>query len=216
MNPVWSQQGRLQPQATGWQQPMLTGYPGGAQQQQQQSQQMFQPPPPPQRPMQTGYMGMSMNNGNASLMPQATGFPGYNNSGPSQPQQSMMLGSFSTVPSSFLSTFMPSNPNASWGGNTSSNTNNYQQQQQYAQQQHIVGPSAPPPPSLPQYFQQHNQQTMGQSQVQVQWSLTADERRNYDKIFRAWDLGSGYIDGNRATDVFKESGLEREDLMKIW
>lgn len=218
MNPQWSnqhqqqqQQQRLTPQQTGWQQPMMTGYGG----QMQQPQMTGMPPPMPQiqHPMQTGYapgmgmggMGQQLNPNArfgqpppmpAMMQPQATGYPGQQQQ---QQHGSQMLGSFSAVPSTFLNTFMPSNPNANWSGSAAN----------VPQQQHAPAP-------LPQYFQQHNQQAMGQSAVQVQWALTADERRKYDQIFRAWDNSSGYITGNRALEVFKESGLERDDLMKVW
>ena len=161
--------------------------------------------PRPMQSMQTGMLGGGFGiqsqqtgfPGQPTLMPQATGYPGPISNG-------AMLGSFSTVPTTFVSTFMPSNPNANWsGGSNQRFTQGYQQAQ-------------PAPAPLPQFFQQHNQQAMGQSAVQVQWALTADERRNYDKIFRAWDQGSGFITGSRANEVFKESGLGRDDLMKIW
>ena len=169
---------------------MATGYSAGMGYGQQQPQSQFQ------QPMQTGYPG-----GPAmmqqQLQPQATGYPGmlsqHQPSGNYAAQS--MLGSFAAVPNAFTSTFMPGN---NYGGS---------QQMQVQQQQQE---------QLPQYFQQHNQQVMGQGAVQVQWSLTADEKRNYDEIFRAWDAGSGYIDGGRALEVFQESGLERDDLMKIW
>ena len=191
----------MQPQQTGMlgpgmalmQRPMQTGMPP-MQMQQLQPQQYGAPPPsvpslPRMYPQNTGYA--------QPTMPQATGYPG-------QAGGNSMLGSFNAVPSTFVSTFMPSNPNAQWNSGPG-------QQQQYSQQQ-----SAQAPAPLPQYFEQHNQQTMGQTAVSVQWALTADERKNYDKIFRAWDQGSGFITGQRAQEVFKESGLERDDLMKVW
>lgn len=69
---------------------------------------------------------------------------------------------------------------------------------------------------LPTYFQQQNLANAGQSQVQVQWALTPDERKSYGQIFRQWADGNGSISGVRAQQVFRDSGLEREDLMKIW
>lgn len=156
------------------QQPRLQAQPTGYHPQQQQ-----------QQPMMTG----------GFMRPQPTGFYAGQ-----QPQ----LGSFSAVPSAFVSTFMPAN----------------QMQQQPLQPMH-TGYPAPvqqmqQQQPLPQFFAQHNQQVSGQAAVQVQWALTNDERRKYDQIFRAWDNGTGYITGQRALEVFRESGLERDDLMKIW
>jgi hypothetical protein len=198
-----NQQQYMQPQQTGMlgpgmammqQRPMQTGM--GMPMQMQatggfSSSSAYGAPPPPPVPslprmyqQNTGYP--------QPMMPQATGYPGQGGS---------MLGSFNAVPSTFVSTFMPSNPNAQWNSGPG----------QYTQQQ-----TAQAPAPLPQYFEQHNQQTMGQTAVSVQWALTADERKNYDQIFRAWDQGSGFITGQRAQEVFKESGLERDDLMKVW
>ena len=208
MNPQWSSQQPQQPQRypqMQMQQPMMTGYPAGA----------------ALRPQETGYPGAAM------MGQQPTGYPGQSQ-GMQQPQpQQMQLGSFNAVPSTFVSTFMPSNPNANWssqpqfGGNPMAMMQQQQPMQaqptgmpQYQQQQQQQQQQAPAP--LPQYFAQHNQQFSGQSAVQVQWALTADERRKYDQIFRAWDMGTGYITGQRALEVFKESGLDRDDLMKIW
>ena len=39
----------------------------------------------------------------------------------------------------------------------------------------------------------------------------------YDGIFQAWDgLGKGYIGGETAIEVFRQSGLPRTDLERIW
>lgn len=39
----------------------------------------------------------------------------------------------------------------------------------------------------------------------------------YDRIFQAWDgLGKGYIGGDTAIQVFRQSGLPRQDLERIW
>jgi hypothetical protein len=51
----------------------------------------------------------------------------------------------------------------------------------------------------------------------VPWALSAEERKNYDQIFRAWDQqGSGFVSGSMAKEVFGQSGIDRDDLMKIW
>lgn len=57
----------------------------------------------------------------------------------------------------------------------------------------------------------------GQATVAIPWALTADEKKRYDQIFRAWDQqGAGFIGGAVAQEVFGQAGLERDDLMAIW
>jgi hypothetical protein len=51
----------------------------------------------------------------------------------------------------------------------------------------------------------------------VPWTLSRQEKKDYDQIFRAWDIrGDGFISGETAREVFGQSGLGQEDLMKIW
>lgn len=52
----------------------------------------------------------------------------------------------------------------------------------------------------------------------VPWTLSRQEKKDYDQIFRAWTggEGGGFIEGGMAQDVFGQSGLGREDLGKIW
>jgi hypothetical protein len=39
----------------------------------------------------------------------------------------------------------------------------------------------------------------------------------YDGVFQAWDgLGKGFIGGETAIEVFRQSGLPRTDLERIW
>lgn len=49
------------------------------------------------------------------------------------------------------------------------------------------------------------------------WTLSKQEKKDYDQIFRAWDTkGDGFIDGTMAREVFGQSGLDQDGLMKIW
>ncbi|KAJ1660454.1 actin organization and endocytosis protein [Dispira simplex] len=49
------------------------------------------------------------------------------------------------------------------------------------------------------------------------WVITTQERQRYNTTFRQWDKsGSGYISGQDAKDVFSQSGLPQQDLMRIW
>jgi actin cytoskeleton-regulatory complex protein PAN1 len=79
--------------------------------------------------------------------------------------------------------------------------------------------------NLVQSFQQHNQNQanvggaslLANGGVRVPWALTKAEKKSYDNIFRAWDAkGTGFIDGSTALEVFGQSGLNRDDLARIW
>jgi hypothetical protein len=51
----------------------------------------------------------------------------------------------------------------------------------------------------------------------IPWAVTKVEKQMYDKIFDGWDgLRKGFIGGDVAIEVFGQSGLPKEDLMKIW
>ncbi|KAG8833257.1 hypothetical protein FRC17_011032 [Serendipita sp. 399] len=71
--------------------------------------------------------------------------------------------------------------------------------------------------SLQQSIAQHNQDKRGSSTQRIPWALSKQERKQYDQIFRAWDVnGTGFLDGQKALDVFGASGLDKNDLAKIW
>lgn len=146
-----------------------------------------------QMPMMTGYQQpMQTGYGRPSpLAPQPTGYPGQQ--GPS------LAGGMG---SRFVSTFMPSQ-------NIQPNAFMAPSQMQFAQPN--------PGPSLQQTFQQQNQAQTGQSNVPIPWKISADEKKRYDQIFRAWDqTGTGFINGATAKEVFGQSGLDQNDLMAIW
>jgi len=51
----------------------------------------------------------------------------------------------------------------------------------------------------------------------IPWAVTKIEKQMYDKIFDGWDgLRKGFIGGDVAIEVFGQSGLPKEDLMRIW
>jgi actin cytoskeleton-regulatory complex protein PAN1 len=85
-------------------------------------------------------------------------------------------------------------------------------------------PQLQPPPqqlgglSLQQSFQQHNQAQRGNTAPKIpQWALSKAEKKHYDQIFRAWDPQStGFISGQTALEVFGQSGLDKNDLARIW
>lgn len=71
--------------------------------------------------------------------------------------------------------------------------------------------------TLQQSIAQHNQDKRGTTQQRIPWALSKQERKQYDQIFRAWDAtGSGFLDGQKALEVFGASGLDKNDLVKIW
>jgi actin cytoskeleton-regulatory complex protein PAN1 len=71
--------------------------------------------------------------------------------------------------------------------------------------------------NLQQSFQQHNQAQRGTVAPKISWALSKAEKKNYDSIFRAWDTqGTGFINGQTALEVFGQSGLDKNDLAKIW
>ena len=67
--------------------------------------------------------------------------------------------------------------------------------------------------SLQQSVAQHNEN----QRRCIPWALSNQERKQYDQIFHAWDLAaSGFLDGKTALDVFGASGLDKNDLARIW
>lgn len=51
----------------------------------------------------------------------------------------------------------------------------------------------------------------------IPWAVTKDEKTRYDSLFKAWDgFNKGYIAGDQAIEIFGQSGLEKNDLERIW
>ncbi|KAJ5120571.1 uncharacterized protein N7515_009959 [Penicillium bovifimosum] len=51
----------------------------------------------------------------------------------------------------------------------------------------------------------------------VAWAITKEEKKIYDDLFRAWDgLRKGFVSGETAIEIMGQSGLNREDLERIW
>ncbi|KAK6095770.1 hypothetical protein MT418_004440 [Batrachochytrium dendrobatidis] len=60
---------------------------------------------------------------------------------------------------------------------------------------------------IPQQFQQQRRA----------WIITPAEKAQYDVTFKTWDpTNSGYMDGDRAKQVFAQSGLSQNILAHIW
>ena len=202
------QLGGLQPQPTGYptqfQHPQATGFqrpPIGGQMQ-------FQPsgtiPPVPQLPPnlagQNRYLSSS-----PGIPSQPTGFPGAGGasnflSAPpaASPLVPQVTGYMDPRLAMMGTTFMPSASGAFPAG---------------------AGGGAPQfgGASLQQSIAQHNESQRGSSTVRIPWALSKQERKQYDQIFRAWDpTASGFLDGKKALEVFGASGLDQNDLAKIW
>ena len=151
------------------------------------------PPPIPQRsylptsPAPSGF-------GSGGIVPQVTGFPG---AGPLVPQ---VTGYMDPRLQMMSTTFMPANPAMPYaGGVPQFNTQALQNQG-----------------GLVQSIQQYNQDR-GNPAQRMSWALTKAEKKNYDQIFRAWDVqNTGFISGQMALEVFGQSGLEKNDLARIW
>lgn len=127
------------------------------------------------------------------LTAQPTGFAGA-----MQPLMPQMTGFVDPRLQMMSSTFLPANPSMPYNAAGA------------PQFQHPQGPS------LQQSFQQHNQQR-GTAAPRVPWALSKAEKKSYDQIFRAWDSrGEGFITGQTALEVFGQSGIDRNDLAKIW
>ncbi|KAJ3408742.1 hypothetical protein HDU80_004687 [Chytriomyces hyalinus] len=49
------------------------------------------------------------------------------------------------------------------------------------------------------------------------WAITQQEKAQHDTVFKTWDpSNSGYISGDRAIQIFKQSGLSDDILAHIW
>jgi hypothetical protein len=199
----------LQPQATGYpslQRPMMTGVPPPV-------------PPlpgvyanpaglPPVPPLPSGLGAPNQPNRFLSASPGPGGF--YNSPGGfgAPPQGYQPPAPLIAQPTGFMdprltmmgATFIPTSAGGTYqGGGISSGLPQY-------------GGA-----SLQQSIAQHNQDKRGASTQAIPWALTKQERKQYDQIFRAWDPnGTGFLEGDKALEVFGASGLGREDLMGIW
>jgi hypothetical protein len=64
--------------------------------------------------------------------------------------------------------------------------------------------------------QQHHYERLA-GKVKIPWAVTTEERKQYSKIFKAWDSDKqGYLTGAKAKEIFNQSGLPQNILMQIW
>lgn len=53
--------------------------------------------------------------------------------------------------------------------------------------------------------------------VKIPWAVTSEEKKQYSKIFNAWDSErKGTLSGETAKEIFSQSGLPQNVLMQIW
>lgn len=53
--------------------------------------------------------------------------------------------------------------------------------------------------------------------VKIPWAVTTEEKQRYSKVFKSWDTDNkGYISGDKAKEIFTQSGLAQNVLMQIW
>ncbi|KAK4688172.1 actin cytoskeleton-regulatory complex protein PAN1, partial [Tremellales sp. Uapishka_1] len=193
------QQRPLQSSFTGGSglQPQMTGYPAGGASGLISQQTGY----PGMMPQQTGFQGgmMSQPTGMGRLQAQPTGLP-------HDPRLQSMMQSF-----------MPSNTSQVGGPPARlvdpPTLTTRQPFLPSGVPQFNPAPSAQP---LQQTFQSLLQNPTV-STPKVPWTLSKQEKKDYDQIFRAWDQkGDGFISGEMSREVFGQSGLGQDDLMKIW
>lgn len=70
---------------------------------------------------------------------------------------------------------------------------------------------------MPQPGQQTFTSTALEGNAKVEWAITKDEKKVYDKIFAEWDKErKGTMAGDMAIKVLTQSGLSQNDLENIW
>ncbi|WFD42204.1 hypothetical protein MPSI1_000844 [Malassezia psittaci] len=219
--------GYMQPQSTSMN-GMMPSYPSGMQ---GQSSLNARPPPPPAPPMSAGMpsqiTGMPMHM--TGMPSQMTGMP-MQMTGMSQqmPGLSPML----TQPTGSASPMMAQStgmiPQAT------GMLNDPRMRLMYTQFLPAAQPysGAPAPSSMnfhqasmnPEQFQTKLQTMTAQptgaksvSKPKIPWTLSKEEKKSYDNIFRAWDAKrTGFISGDVARELFGQSGLDREKLLQVW
>ncbi|RXK39792.1 hypothetical protein M231_02985 [Tremella mesenterica] len=183
--------------------PQQTGFPGGG-----ASGLSSQP---------TGYPG----GGASGLLPQQTGFPGGGVSG-LLPQQTGFQPGLLSQPTGLMpqqTGFLRAQPTGFYDTRLQTMTQSFMPS-------NLSQPFAPS--GVPQFNPTPNAQPLTQAfqsllqnpsvkTPKVPWALSRQEKKDYDQIFRAWDVkGDGFITGEMAREVFGQSGLGQDDLMKVW
>ncbi|ORX36220.1 hypothetical protein BD324DRAFT_627945 [Kockovaella imperatae] len=212
----------MQAQPTGFQQPMQTGY--------------GQPQPRPMTNFTGGSSGgnMSFLNqppsfGGGGLNPQMTGYPGGGASGLMSQQTG--YGGLNAQPTGYGGGLMsqPTGMGGGFGGLRAQPTGVQDPRLQSMMQTFMPSNLSQPFTSsgVPQFNAPPQHQPLTQTfqsllqnpsvkTPKVPWTLSRQEKKDYDQIFRVWEKGDGFISGETAREVFGQSGLGQDDLMKIW
>jgi hypothetical protein len=173
----------------------------------------FQPQPTGFQYQQTGFQSSPLQSMQTGLQPQATGFQsqptGY--TGPRPPMPPMPTGfgqGLTPQPTGFPMAPLNAQPTGrpgQWGlvNAPASGLPNLQALQQQM---------------MPQPGRETGFSTAGlRGNATVPWSITKDEKKIYDDMFKAWDgLSRGAVSGATAIEIFSQSGLEKDDLERIW
>lgn len=70
---------------------------------------------------------------------------------------------------------------------------------------------------MPQQNQQNFSSASLQGNAKVEWAITKDEKKIYDRIFTEYDKQRvGFISGDSAIQVMSKSGIPEKDLEAIW
>jgi hypothetical protein len=181
---------QLTAQPTGYQFPQQTGF-------QQPQQTGFQ------QPQQTGFQGG---------MPQATGY-----NGPRPPMPPM--------PTGFNAQQGLSPQQTGFGGGPMAQPLNAQPTGRPGQWGLVNAPASGLPnlealqqQMMPQPGRETGFSMQGlKGNATVPWSVTKQEKQIYDDMFKAWDgFGKGYISGSQAIEIFGQSGIDKNDLERVW
>lgn len=180
--------GFMQGQQTGFQQPQQTGFQqlAGFQVQQPTGFQIQQPTG--MQPQQTGFQGGMQNRlgGNIPPMPP------------------IPTGMSSLAPGGFMQS-QPTGRPGQWGFVNTPSTG-------------LPGLEALQQQLMPQPGRETGFSMQAvQGNAKIPWAITKVEKQLYDKLFDTWDgLGKGVIDGPVAIEIFGQSALPKDDLMRIW
>jgi hypothetical protein len=182
-------------------------------------------------PQQTGIQPPSIQ------QPQATGFPGQNQSQFLQPQQTGFMANpqatgytgprppMPPMPTGFGSNLSPAQTGGMQGLGVQPTGLTAQPTGMPGQWGFINTPAQGLPnidamkqQLMPQPGREGGFSAAGLSgNATVAWAITKEEKKIYDDLFRAWDgLRKGFVSGDTAIEIMGQSGLNRLDLERIW
>lgn len=167
---------------------------------------------------------------NAGLTPQATGFPVQTQQQSLQPQPTGLMAN--PQPTGYAGPRPPIPPMPTGFGSGLSPAQTGGVQSLVAQPTGIPGqwgfvnaPSSGLPniealkqQLMPQPGREGGFSAVGLSgNAHIPWAITKEEKKIYDDLFRAWDgFHKGFIGGDTAIEIMGQSGLDRQDLERIW